>query len=272
MAQTLSQCSFFITVNSRARRIFRFEETNTGSVFIAIFSGSQIGIPPDHIEVTERRYSIHPTPENNELNAIHYTFKLNNGDKKEHFNYTDAIKSREGYVPIFCELFPSLAARKYDMRTKHFKSSFELGNYDLTEKCLIVYLIACHKDASAPERIRDDIKIVEYVAGDYKFIMLLSCIEAPATEFAWHTSKITENPEDFANEADQIAARQFMEKSSWNDCLIVFDLWRIQLYRTYLNNLIEHPPEPGVDEWARLQLTITPSTEDILRTYGAQIL
>ena len=138
--------SFYIKKNGTNRRLLRFEENQSGTVVINIYSGSQDGIPPNHGFIKTRKYSVHPSVNVLDKNAIHYTVSYSDGANEEHYNWTTAIKSQNGFASIFCELFPKLDSSLYDMKNKHYVSSRSLGNFNLDEKCLMIYLFVAAKD------------------------------------------------------------------------------------------------------------------------------
>jgi hypothetical protein len=80
-------------------------------------------------QIKEQRYSIHPSPESPDGNLLKSTMRIAAGKTFHTRHWTKAIKSGQGYAPMFVQRCPTLDSENYSV-TKAGIQELSLGSYD----------------------------------------------------------------------------------------------------------------------------------------------
>jgi len=243
MKRELLKKTFCISVDGIPRRILSFTEMKGGDIYVRLFSGTQIGVPPDQIRILNDKYSVHPSRRSLEYNTIKKTLSLENGFKTTSAFLTNAIKSIGVFAHIFSCRMTDLKAPIYYLDEKNSKNFTSLGNIDVSEKVLLISLVVTNPLTEFPDFIENG-NATQLIIGEVKFIILRSYESCPALACAWTIGKITSAPELIEDETAREDARNHLKGVSLEQTLENVNSYAEQLMENYfitLHNMTDDP-------------------------------
>lgn len=241
MKKKLAKALFYVSVNNRPRRILRFKETVKGDIYVRLYSGTQVGVPPNEIRILNDKYSVHPTLLNSELNMIKKTISLKNGFERTSVFFTNAIKSVGLCSNIFSCRMSNLQAQIYDLDQASLPGATSLGKLNVEEKVMILSLLVTNRSTEVPDFFKNA-DATQFTIGETKFVIIRQYQFGAALECAWTVGKFTFDPSQMEDEEAKKMAENRLKAGSLDAALEEIYIATEMLMENYfvtLHNLIE---------------------------------
>ena len=102
--------------------------------------GYQETLEGERREVHARKYSIHPSPRNPDINTIKETIEFLKSPPLTHSHATTAIKKKRQFAPVFIRAYPHLREERYQERPHKRKKIVNLGAFNPDTTTLVLGL------------------------------------------------------------------------------------------------------------------------------------
>jgi len=182
---------FVVSVNGNYSKLFSARATSDSSLVLDLYHADlyQDVINPDSIfhnqKIKEQHYSIHTRDTQNSIkqNVIKHTvvfekpyldflfqdYYYKNFDR----HYTNAIKSNNGFAPLFCRLCPDLSIG-YELKKKYLKDEIiKLCEYNPKQFTLVYHLFVASNQYSFFTLQKN---VVQYLNSEFRIVIFWSLL------------------------------------------------------------------------------------------------
>jgi hypothetical protein len=237
----LVKTRIMVKTNGRQRALVTFRENTKGDLYIGMYSGLQVGVPPDNIKIKEHRYSLHVSERIPTDNLIKRTFILEDGSERNLYTYTNAVKTKSGFFCISLKRYSDLSASYYDVSENTSFKKINIGDFSPSHHTLIVGIFVGSPESLFPET-SDTCLIFRVVSLLFQIIILVAWNQAPATPFAWFMDSVTMPSEEGMSDEEKQSLAKFMSGKSptqcmkyFSDAVIYLTKNQLETFRDYMN-------------------------------------
>lgn len=258
---TLLRKRLNVRTNGRLRSLLLIEEKAQGDVYIRIKSGTQVGIPPNHVLVVQDRYSVHPSINSQTYTTLKKTVELANGFISTGVALTDAVKRQNGFAHLFTHRSSDLNAPVYDIDDDG-RDSIILGDFDPIKNVLVFGLFVGHPETVFGTGSGQE-AIDTFCSSRFQFVICSHWITLPAAPFAWTMNSITFDPNSFEDEAGQEWAHELMKGETPKSSLELFHGLSGELTVNLLETYLAMGPDEATRKWLEDLIESVPRTPSI---------
>lgn len=228
-----------VKTNGKQRALITFRENKKGDFYIGMYSGLQVGIPPENIAIKEHKYSIHVSERIPSKNLIKRTFVLKDGSEKNSYAYTNAIKTKSGFFCISIRRYSDLSSNRYDTPKEISFKSINIGDFSPSHHTLIIGIFVGSRE-SVFSKTSDSCLIFPVFSSLFQVIILVAWNNAPATPFAWSMDSVTMPSEDGMSDEEKLSLLKFMSGNSPDQCISYFKDAVVYLTKNQLETLRDY--------------------------------
>nr|WP_315399513.1 hypothetical protein [uncultured Duganella sp.] len=179
------QVRVVVSANGTYRRLLVMSERPDGSVYIRIYSGRNAGLTDLKAEIAEHRFSLHPSP-GYEYSLMNRHMLLKDGKKSNSISKVSAVKTGEGFSPVFFTRYTDLTDPLYDIGAskgeKASKIFYDEFNYHHKNSTLFLALFIGAPNAKFEPK-RSDTIYKEWGFKEFKVLVLADHSDFRATPF-----------------------------------------------------------------------------------------
>lgn len=223
-----------VYVENMPKNIVSLKTNRKGDVYISIFSGTQVGIPPNAIKVLEERFSLHPSTLSKNINTFKHTLSLVDGQKWTTTAISDAIKLKTGFSHLFTHRFGDFSLSKYNGGNAR-ENDIILGYLDTSKQTLVMGVFVGHPDVLFPA-IHPDFSVHIHKEAGFQIAFWYSVLELPSIPFAKTFTPLTIAPGKIGN--DEILGNFTGE--SYMSSVLRYIGSQEKLTHDYLETVIKH--------------------------------
>ncbi|WP_024929472.1 hypothetical protein [Methylophilus sp. OH31] len=193
-----------VEVKGKQRQILSFTEKKTGDVYIRLYSGLQVGLPPNNKVIRQHRYSIHPSNQSQTYSMLKRTLEFVDEDSWTSSALTNAIKTNSGFFPVTIIRFDNLEAACYDLNVE--SADLIVPSFDPETQTLLMGLFVGNVDTPFPQH--KDISVAQICFKSVRVVLMFLRVTLPAGVFGRISDSKT-FPPDSVN--DQIARSNLIQ-------------------------------------------------------------
>lgn len=191
---------FTIKTQDGARTLLGVTVRPKGDLILSLYPAASYrptGVLPSESDpdIVEQRYSIHPSHNSADgVNVIKQTLALSVGEPIETFNYTKAIKNKDGFTHIFSRRPAGFVGTRYDV-PKDGVPQIQLTMVNTTKYTLCYSVYVSHQDIIFRTRPHD-CNIFQKVFGDFRLVIVWSFMPFPAHRTGQLLHTMTVDPKE----------------------------------------------------------------------------
>ena len=216
-----SSARFTIDIDGKPRLLARIGKSR-GNVYLSPIP-AKFYLNEINTTQVEQHISIHPTPNNEELNVIkHSLVVLREGKaQKENitpkFHFTKAIKKTRSFAPLISIRSKSLKSEKYAPSLRS-PPTVSLGEYHPDMYTLIVSFFVFKSDRVFKHIPQADLSVTQLVIEEYRIVVIWSFIVYPSFEWGELYFLDTSDPCQIHSEIQQKINSNIMNGANEKEC------------------------------------------------------
>lgn len=267
--------TYTTSIGGKDRVLFSIFEKTNGELIIPFRTADRHGNAyATGVEISEQRYSVHPSPNSDSFTTIKHTTNLANDTQFVNFLLTDAAKLKTGFTLLFVKRNSDVSGEKYILKEEDKRKTtvVALPPYEPDKQTLFYGMIIGPREipfvASHPE-VTPTVKHFQ----SFTVIVPTSICAMPSHYTSEFAHLMTLDPATATNPFDEALLRQFMRGKTAEKTLIQYANCTYDLTARFLKKMLptltsRDSIENVLADIAELERKIVPifSVETILPT------
>jgi hypothetical protein len=170
-------------------------EQADGNVQLFLFWAESPGGAPTERRITQRKYSLHLSPNSPEFNLLKGTVRNDLGEVSTTTFLTDAVKSRVTFAPLFQANFTDLVSEIHNAKFPEDELVHSLCELDPKESTLVIAIFIGHPDAKFDVPADGRYLVSTFNTENFQIVILTSLLNIPAPKICIAQNRVTYRPE-----------------------------------------------------------------------------
>jgi hypothetical protein len=178
----LRKIRFVINAGQKPRLLFSVLERRNGDLILVVRTAERIGYDhrgnPDDA-ILEQRYSIHVSPNSEEYSTIKQTLNTADGQSRNSWQLTNAIKKRTGFAMIYGRRPCRLDIKRFELEPNDKNEMCDLGSFDQQKRNLVYLVFIGHPDRPFIKSYGVGWRVVQRNFSNFRIVVLYHVMPLP---------------------------------------------------------------------------------------------